>query len=127
LLTFSRHTPFAGSANIKGGATIDLTALNQVNVSGDQKQVAIGPGNSWQDVCLKLDALGLAVSGGRAASVGVGGLILGGMPLLFTLVKSLVNISKGGFSFFSPRYGLVCDNVLNFEVREAACSSSHHC
>lgn len=24
--------------------------------------------------------------------------------------------SKGGFSFFSPRYGLVCDNVLNFEV-----------
>lgn len=33
------------------------------------------------------------------ASVGVGGLILG-----------------GGISFFSPRVGLVCDNVLNYEI-----------
>ncbi|KAL6721082.1 hypothetical protein ACLMJK_000182 [Lecanora helva] len=93
------HTPFAGSANIQGGVTIDLSSLNQVKVSDDQKQVAIGPGNRWEDVYLKLDALGLSTSGGRASSVGVGGLTLG-----------------GGFSFFSPRYGLVCDNVLNFEV-----------
>ena len=39
---------------------------------------------------LKLDALNLATSGGRASAVGVGGLTLG-----------------GGFSFFSPRLGLV--------------------
>lgn len=39
---------------------------------------------------LELDALNLATSGGRASAVGVGGLTLG-----------------GGFSFFSPRLGLV--------------------
>ena len=58
--------------------TIDLSNLNQVVVSDDQSQVSIGPGNRWEDVYLKLDALDIATSGGRASSVGVGGLTLGG-------------------------------------------------
>lgn len=82
-LIFHRHTPFAGSANIQGGVTIDLSSINQITVSPDQTQVSIGPGNTWEDVYLKLDALGIATSGGRAASVGVGGLTLGGMPPFF--------------------------------------------
>ena len=74
-----RHTPFAGAANIQSGVTIDLQSLNQVDVASDKKTVAIGPGNRWGAVYLKLDAMGLATSGGRVAIVGVGGLILGGM------------------------------------------------
>lgn len=42
----------------------------------------------------------VAVAGGRAGTVGVAGLILG-----------------GGNSFYAAREGLVCDNVVNFEVR----------
>jgi FAD/FMN-containing dehydrogenase len=72
------HTPWAGSANIKNGVTIDMSALNQVTVAPDQSYTSIGPGNRWVDVYLKLDARGLAVPGGRVASVGVGGLVTGG-------------------------------------------------
>lgn len=94
-----RHTPFAGAANIDDGITFDLQKLNEVTVFSKRKTVRIGPGNRWADVYLKLDALNLATSGGRVGIVGVGGLITG-----------------GGVSFFSPRYGYVCDNVENFEV-----------
>lgn len=98
-LTLARHTPFSGAANIEAGITIDLSKLDQVTVSSDRTNVVIGPGNRWANVYRQLDAKGLATSGGRVASVGAGGLITG-----------------GGISFFSPRYGFVCDNVLNFEV-----------
>ena len=74
-----RHTPFAGAANIQSGVTIDLRPLNQEYVAQDKKTVAIGPGNRWGGVYLKLDAMGLATSGGRVAIVGVGVLMLGGM------------------------------------------------
>lgn len=93
------HTPWAGSANIASGITIDLAAINEVTISADQSVVRIGPGNRWEDVYSVLDAFQLSTSGGRVGDVGVGGLILG-----------------GGISFFSPRYGWVCDNVLNYEI-----------
>lgn len=48
---------------------------------------------------MKLDALGLGVSSGRVASVRVSGLI-----------------TRGGMSFFAPRYGLVYDTVTEFKV-----------
>jgi hypothetical protein len=98
-LTIASHTPFAGAANIDHGITIDLSQLNQVTPSRDLSTVTVGPGNRWADVYFKLDALGIAIGGGRSAAVGVGGLTLG-----------------GGMSFFSPRYGFVCDNIVRYEV-----------
>lgn len=79
--------------------TIDLGAFKQVDVSTDRKKTSIGPGNRWGDIYSKLDAQGLAIPGGRVASVGAGGLITG-----------------GGVSFFSGRFGFVCDNVINYEL-----------
>ena len=96
----SRHTPFAGSASIQDGVNIDLTKLNQIIVSADQTSVNIGPGNRWEAVYLELDAQNLSTSGGRASTVGVGGLTLG-----------------GGFSFFSPRFGLVWYVQSRFRLR----------
>lgn len=93
------HTPQKGAANQPAGVTIDLGALKQVDVSADRAKTSVGPGNRWVDVYTKLDALGLATPGGRVATVGVGGLVTG-----------------GGVSFFSGRYGLVCDNVINYEL-----------
>ncbi|KAI4141696.1 MAG: hypothetical protein L6R39_005230, partial [Caloplaca ligustica] len=93
------HTVWAGSANIENGITIDMRAINAVTVSRDQTVTSVGAGALWKDVYLKLDSMGLATSGGRAAQVGVGGLTLG-----------------GGLSFFSARFGFVCDNVVNFEI-----------
>lgn len=77
-LNICRHTPHAGAANIEGGVTIDLQSMNQVTVSGDKKFVSVGPGNRWENVYSVLDNLGLAMLGGRAATVGVAGLLTGG-------------------------------------------------
>ncbi|KAL9058179.1 MAG: hypothetical protein Q9162_001903 [Coniocarpon cinnabarinum] len=103
------HTPFAGSANIDGpGATLDLRKLNQTTVQPDRKHVTVGAGATWGDVYSRLDSQNLTVTGGRVAVVGVGGLTLG-----------------GGISFFSPRKGLACDNVLSYETVLANGSTVH--
>lgn len=72
------HTPFAGSANIDKGVTVDLSQMNAVTVNENKSITSIGPGARWIDVYLKLDAMELAVPGGRVATVGVAGLITGG-------------------------------------------------
>ena len=67
------------AANIGGhGITIDLSAFNNIHVSTDRSSVTVGAGNRWYDVYNALEPLGLAVSGGRVAQVGVSGLTLGG-------------------------------------------------
>jgi hypothetical protein len=99
VLNWHRHTPIRESSNIQAGVTVDLSELKQIEVVEDKSHVKIGPGNRWQDVYSKLEASSLATSGGRVATVGVGGLVTG-----------------GGISFFSQERGLVCDNVLTFEV-----------
>ena len=69
---------WAGAANIQNGVTIDLSAMNSVSVSRDKRTTSVGSGARWQDVYLKLDAMNLAVSGGRVNDVGVAGLTIGG-------------------------------------------------
>ena len=71
------HTAFAGGSNVDDGVTVDLKYLNDITVSKDRKTVSVGPGNRWINVSEVLDPMNLAVVGGRVASVGVGGLILG--------------------------------------------------
>jgi hypothetical protein len=93
------HSPVAGASSTKGGVLIDLSLLNEVTPASDGKSVAIGAGCKWMHVYKALEKRGLAVAGGRNSAVGVGGLTLG-----------------GGLSFFSPRYGMVCSNINEYEV-----------
>ena len=93
------HAPAAGFANINAGVTIDMTSLNSITVNNNHTVASIGGGASWLDVYTYLDHHGLSVAGGRNGAVGVGGLTLG-----------------GGISYFAPRVGWACDNVVNFEV-----------
>ena len=73
------HTPWAGSANVHDGVTIDLGAMKSVVVNHPENAVtSIGPGARWSDVYQVLDRISLTVAGGRVANVGVGGLITGG-------------------------------------------------
>lgn len=78
-----------------------MTFLSSVSVStiGNETIAGVGAGASWLDVYSYLDLLGVSVAGGRNGDVGVGGLTLG-----------------GGISYFAPRVGWACDNVVNFEV-----------
>ena len=107
---------WAGAANMQDGITIDLGEMNQVTVSKDRTITSVGGGARWEDVYLKLDAMDLAVSGGRVYDVGVGGLTSGGTSCLGQIAMFEQLTFLGGNSFFAPRFGFVCDNVERFEV-----------
>lgn len=102
------HMPAAGFANINAGVTIDMTRLNSTSVDAARTVASVGAGSTWLNVYTFLDSLGLGVAGGRNGLVGVGGLTLG-----------------GGISYFAPRVGWACDNVVNFEVRPLLHTSTH--
>ena len=91
--------PAAGFANINDGVTIAMTNLSSIEVNADKTVASVGAGAKWLDVYTYLDGLDLSVAGGRNGDVGVAGLTLG-----------------GGISYFAPRVGWACDNVVNFEV-----------
>ncbi|MCJ1316755.1 hypothetical protein MMC15_002076 [Xylographa vitiligo] len=93
------HSPIPGAASITGGVVVDLSLFYEVTISEVGSSVVIGAGAKWMDVSKILDEKDLVVVGGRNSAVGVGGLILGGC-----------------LSFFSPRFGLVCSNILSYEV-----------
>jgi len=93
------HSPVARASSIQGGALIDLGLFDEVSISHDERSVIIGSGCKWGDVYKALESKGLGVAGGRNAAVGVGGLSLG-----------------GGLSFFSPRFGFVCSNIIQYEI-----------
>jgi FAD/FMN-containing dehydrogenase len=80
------HTAHAGSANIKGGVTIDLTALQEIAISADRGSVVVGPGQRWENVYAALQPYNASVAGGRAGTVGVGGSTLGGKSLIFCMI-----------------------------------------
>ncbi|KAL1965225.1 hypothetical protein VTN77DRAFT_5979 [Rasamsonia byssochlamydoides] len=73
--------------------------MNSTTYHPENSTASILPGARWQSVYQTLDSFGVAVPGGRAGPVGVGGLTIG-----------------GGNSFFAARYSFVCDDVVNFEV-----------
>lgn len=52
--------------------------MNAVSVNAAKTVASIGPGSRWVDVYKQLEPLNVLVTGGRSATVGVGGLITGG-------------------------------------------------
>lgn len=97
------HTTWAGSNNIADGVTIDLGNMNATTYHAENSTASIQPGSRWLQVYETLDKFGVTVPGGRAGTVGVAGLILG-----------------GGNSFFSASKGMVCDNVVGYEMVTAS-------
>ncbi|KAI1204149.1 putative FAD-binding oxidoreductase [Annulohypoxylon truncatum] len=93
------HSVVPGAANINGGVLIDMARFNSVEYDANKKVATVGSGLRWKEVYTALDPYNVTVVGGRVLEVGVGGLILG-----------------GGLSYLADLHGLVCDNVVNFEV-----------
>ncbi|KAI1370392.1 FAD-binding domain-containing protein [Hypoxylon crocopeplum] len=65
------HTPFAGSANIQDGVTIDMRCLKGIHLSQDKSVVEIGVGVTWTAVYGELEKHGLTVAGARTGRIGV--------------------------------------------------------
>lgn len=93
------HAAFTGASSSPGGISIWFKDMNAVTLNKDKSVASIEPGNNWLSVYSALQPYGLATIGGRAASIGVGGFVLG-----------------GGISYHSNLYGWSCDNVESFEV-----------
>ncbi|KAI1346050.1 hypothetical protein F5Y01DRAFT_322163 [Xylaria sp. FL0043] len=102
------HTPFAGSANINRGVTIDMRRLKGITLNEDRSIVEIGVGETWTTVYTELEKQGLTTPGGRVGRVGVAGFILG-----------------GGLSMFSTRTGFACDSVTEFQIVLASGEVAH--
>ncbi|OCT45676.1 hypothetical protein CLCR_01712 [Cladophialophora carrionii] len=73
------HATASGASNVDDGITLDLSALDSVSLASDRSYVDVGTGTRWLDVYRALDPFALTATGGRAASVGVGGYLLGGI------------------------------------------------
>jgi hypothetical protein len=70
-----------GFGSVDPGIFIDLSSLNDIVLSPDHKVVSVGPGAKWEMIYEELEKHESTVVGGRAAGVGVGGLITGGKSL----------------------------------------------
>ena len=87
-----------GFGNSDGGAVIDLSRLDSVEVL-DGGRVRIGTGSTWGTAARALAAHGLAISSGDTVSVGVGGLT-----------------QAGGIGWMVRKHGLTIDSVVGAEV-----------
>ena len=77
------HAAMKGASSVDDGLVIDLRHFNGVVLNENKTIAGIGAGNTWKRAFEELRKDGLAVAGGRAGTVGVGGYSLGGMQILF--------------------------------------------
>lgn len=84
------------------GVLIDLSGLDSIDVVADPEGgalVRVGGGARWGDVARALGAQGLGISSGDTASVGVGGLTLG-----------------GGIGWMVRAWGLAADQLMGAQI-----------
>lgn len=93
------HGPWSHDAS--DGIRIELTELKDVRVEGTIAR--IGGGATWGAVAVALANVGLAISSGDTASVGVGGLTLG-----------------GGIGWMVRSWGLAADQLIGAQIVTAA-------
>ena len=91
-----------GFGNSDGGAVIDVSRLDSVEVFGDGR-VRIGAGAQWGAAAATLAEHGLAITSGDTVSVGVGGLT-----------------QAGGMGWMVRKHGLTIDSVVGAEVVTAS-------
>lgn len=93
------HMPVPGAQSNDGGVLISMHQLNGRELNEDQSVASLGPGQRWIEVYDWLAESGLAVAGGRYATVGVGGLITG-----------------GGINYFANRHGWSVSTLRGYQV-----------
>ncbi|MGH2353748.1 MAG: FAD-binding oxidoreductase [Chloroflexota bacterium] len=89
----------AGHGVVDGGVVIDLSRMNRMTVDPERRIAWTQPGLTWGEYTSRAHAYGLATPAGDSASVGVGGLTLG-----------------GGIGWLVRKHGLSIDNLVSVEM-----------
>ncbi|WP_274556650.1 FAD-binding oxidoreductase [Streptomyces spiramyceticus] len=89
----------AGMALNDGGLVVDLRRMNTAEVDREVRTVYLGGGATISDMDRATQPYGLATTGGRASTTGVGGFTLG-----------------GGSGWLERRCGLACDSLVSVDL-----------
>lgn len=89
----------AGTALSEGGLVVDLRRLNTVTVDPEARTATVAGGATMSHLDRACQPHGLATTGGRVSTTGVGGFTLG-----------------GGSGWLDRAFGLACDNLLAVEL-----------
>jgi FAD/FMN-containing dehydrogenase len=89
----------AGKALTDGGLVIDLRRMNAVSVDPEARTAIVAGGATMGHLDRATGLHGLATTGGRVSTTGVGGFTLG-----------------GGSGWLDRKFGLACDNLLSVEL-----------
>jgi FAD/FMN-containing dehydrogenase len=96
------HSTIGGSG-VDGGLVIDLRDLNRIEIDAEARTVWAGTGLTAGAVTAAVEPHGLIIGFGDSATVGIGGLTLG-----------------GGIGYLVRKHGLTIDSLLAAEVVTAA-------
>lgn len=93
---------FEGFSSNDGGMVINLSLMKKISRVGED-EVEIQPGCLLQDIQAYLFPMKKLLPSGSCGTVGIAGLALG-----------------GGYGFFSRKFGLTCDSLLQLRLVDAA-------
>jgi FAD/FMN-containing dehydrogenase len=89
----------AGKALADGGLVVDLRRMHAVTVDADARTATVAGGATMSHLDRATEPYGLATTGGRVSTTGVGGFTLG-----------------GGTGWLDRKMGLACDNLRSVEL-----------
>ena len=89
----------AGLSLRDDGLVLDVRPMNDIEVDPERRTARVGAGATWSQMDAATQEHGLATTGGRVSTTGVGGLTLG-----------------GGSGWLERKHGLTVDNVLAAEL-----------
>ncbi len=89
----------AGKSLTDGGLVIDLRRMNGVSVDPERRTATVAGGATMRDLDRATEPYGLATTGGRVSTTGIGGYTLG-----------------GGSGWLDRKFGLACDNLLSVDI-----------
>ncbi|MFF4968074.1 FAD-binding oxidoreductase [Streptomyces sp. NPDC001037] len=98
----------AGAALGDGAVVVDLRRMHRVSVDPVAEAVRVEGGATMSHLDRATQPYGLATTGGRASTTGVGGLVLG-----------------GGTGWLDRAFGYACDNLLGVELVTADAERVH--